>query len=301
MMARTIVNAARSVLAMATIAASCEAADAEDYIERLDKATPAAAALIYSKVTAWRTAPAIVKERVGFFIFTTDFPNKKEMSPDDMVKCVDRKAASAPDDWAVQTLINACATEPIAKRDNPNLPSVTAAVLQPKTTAKRSAKDASPTATCIRKGILRAQEILDPGLPSSTQEERDAITANLVEVRKAEAVEVRKCGVTRDDVYQVGWFSFFSDVAIDKCRLKRTAALNSYSEKDNADTDLINGIAAWEPVDGYTADTLNQHPFFRGQSEARSAHRYLMDERTMCRDVFGWFGPNGTRFPGLLR
>ena len=59
------------------------------YLEDLDNATPAAAALIYSKAADWIRASAIVKDRVGFFIFQQrNFPKKKDMSQDDMIRCI---------------------------------------------------------------------------------------------------------------------------------------------------------------------------------------------------------------------
>lgn len=77
-------------------------------IEDLDNAGPQAAALLYSKAPDWRHAPQLVKDRAGFMIFENDFPNKKQMSIDDMTKCIDKAAASATDTTAVAALVNNC-------------------------------------------------------------------------------------------------------------------------------------------------------------------------------------------------
>jgi hypothetical protein len=77
-------------------------------IEDLNNAGPQAAALLYSKAPSWRSAPQVVKDRAGFMIFEKDFPNKKEMSIDDMTACIDKAASTAPDSTAVNALVNDC-------------------------------------------------------------------------------------------------------------------------------------------------------------------------------------------------
>lgn len=77
-------------------------------LDDLDNATPAAAAMMFRKAPDWRTAPQAVKDRVGFMIFEKDFPNKSQMSIDDMTACLDQKAAAADANTSVQALINDC-------------------------------------------------------------------------------------------------------------------------------------------------------------------------------------------------
>jgi hypothetical protein len=92
---------------MAALAA-CGAASA-GYLDDLDDATPAAAALIYSKAADWIRASAIIKDRAGFFIFQQrEFPRKKDMSQDDMIRCIDGLAAKAEPTRAVEAMINEC-------------------------------------------------------------------------------------------------------------------------------------------------------------------------------------------------
>jgi hypothetical protein len=94
----------------AALALVCPAA--ADYLGDIDAAAPGAAALMRRSAADWRAAPAIVKDRVGFFIFENDFPRKAEMSPDDMIGCIDRLAQKADPGRAVRSMILECSGEP---------------------------------------------------------------------------------------------------------------------------------------------------------------------------------------------
>jgi hypothetical protein len=99
------------MVALAAIMLSAWAAGAEggDYIEQLDAARPAAAALFEQTATEWRAAPSIVKDVVGFNVFRGAFPRKKEMSQNDMIACMDAEASKADAKVAVLSLFKSCA------------------------------------------------------------------------------------------------------------------------------------------------------------------------------------------------
>ena len=96
------------VMSIAAATFSSSVAEAR-IIEDLDTARPAAAALLEQSVVEWRAAPAIVRDAVGFQLFHSDFPAKRQMSQDDMIACMNRLAATADNKTAVATLFQTCA------------------------------------------------------------------------------------------------------------------------------------------------------------------------------------------------
>lgn len=99
----------RLLVAIVLFGLSGTSARAESYLDQLDQARPAAAALIEQTAGEWVAAPRIVKDASGFKLFQRRFPRKKSMSQDDMIACIDKRAATAAPATAVMALFNACA------------------------------------------------------------------------------------------------------------------------------------------------------------------------------------------------
>lgn len=88
------------------------AAHAEGYEQSVQEATPAAVTLMLGKAHDWRHAPEIVKDRAGLMIFQRNFPYKNEMTPDDMIACVDGLSFKAKPSRAVEAMIAECGGVP---------------------------------------------------------------------------------------------------------------------------------------------------------------------------------------------
>lgn len=56
----------------------------------------------------WMKAPDIVKDRVGFMVFSESFPRKHLISQDDLIRCVTRLARVSPSDAPVTAMIAWC-------------------------------------------------------------------------------------------------------------------------------------------------------------------------------------------------
>jgi hypothetical protein len=107
---------------------------------------------------------------------------------------------------------------------------------------------------------------------------------------------VRKC-ITEQESYDIGWFEFLEVVAVDKCKLRGTEALKSYRGEDGDNTDLLNGAVSWAEFNDSTKP--EDVPFYRGQNDARIIYDSRPMKR-MCDDLIRRFGPQGTKFPGLV-
>ncbi len=88
------------------------AASAEGYDRALRDVTPAAEGLLQGKAHDWRRAAEIVKDRSGDMIFERNFPYKGEMSPDDMIACIDDLALKSDPARPVDTMVAECGGMP---------------------------------------------------------------------------------------------------------------------------------------------------------------------------------------------
>lgn len=88
------------------------AASAEGYDRALRDVTPAAEGLLQGKAHDWRRAAEIVKDRSGDMIFERNFPYKGEMSPDDMIACIDDLALKSDAARPVATMVAECGGVP---------------------------------------------------------------------------------------------------------------------------------------------------------------------------------------------
>jgi hypothetical protein len=99
---------ARWAVLLAAVAMPVAAASAQSYLDRLDAAEPAAAALLASKAPEWLRANAIVKDRLAFAVFAKPFPKRSRMSPNDLVACMDKAAAAAEATTRVDVILRGC-------------------------------------------------------------------------------------------------------------------------------------------------------------------------------------------------
>lgn len=81
---------------------------AEGY-DPLEAASPAAEVLMSGKAHDWRRAEPIVKDRLGDMIFQRGLPRTGDMSPDDVIACVDDIAIRAEPTRTVAAMIRECA------------------------------------------------------------------------------------------------------------------------------------------------------------------------------------------------
>lgn len=160
----------------------------------------------------------------------------------------------------------------------------------------RSPADAVKAAACVREVIKKADSEFSPikSEEKITQADRDRISQHLEKIRSNKTLGIKKC-LTKEEVYQLGWFEFLDTTAILRCTLHRTEALKKHTDEDGNDTGLLNGAVRWEAV---TKDFL-KHPFFRGEKDARDNYRSSSQTR-ICEELMRDFGPKGYRFPGLV-
>jgi len=98
---------------LATLALTISAAaHAESYDNEPARALPAAEALMYGKAHDWQRAQSHVKDRLGDMIFERNFPLKSEMTPDDMIACIDDLSIKAKPTRPVETMIAECGGVP---------------------------------------------------------------------------------------------------------------------------------------------------------------------------------------------
>lgn len=82
------------------------AAQAEGYVDPLDRVS---AEVMSGKAHDWRRTNETVKDRIGDLIFyQRNFPRKGEMTPDDMIACIDDIAIKAEPTRPVETMIGEC-------------------------------------------------------------------------------------------------------------------------------------------------------------------------------------------------
>lgn len=93
----------------AWLALACAPVHAASYIDQIDAARPAAAALLEQTAAEWTAAPQTVKDAAGFALFRGKFPRKRELSQDDLVACMNAEAGKSSAETAVVTLFRACA------------------------------------------------------------------------------------------------------------------------------------------------------------------------------------------------
>lgn len=167
---------------------------------------------------------------------------------------------------------------------------------------KAPAQDAIGIAKCARaeeKLALTALTDDPPGLDKKAMQEKATRELAVLAVKEREGA--RKC-LTEDQVYDLGWFSYFQDEAgvLADCSLFATPALSKHPE-DDGETDLLTVASHWAeiPDDAHR----KEHPYFAGQDAAKDkyqdaaeAHRY----DAMCKDILAGFGPKGSKFSGLV-
>ena len=154
-------------------------------------------------------------------------------------------------------------------------------------------------ALCIYRAITKATEVLSPetGRTELTPELRERAKIELEQFMIAERQGVQRC-LTESEVHNLGRFSFLEDMAFaigSTCRLTKAPAAKFGRTPNNSDGDIVNGATKWADP-----STLDNHPFFRAQNAARQEFRNR-PQHEICEAIEAEFGPNGSRFGGLVR
>jgi hypothetical protein len=160
---------------------------------------------------------------------------------------------------------------------------------------RRNAADATVTAVCVRKAILKSMaELKTTPSGHATEEMRRQIGRELNASGEVARLEVKRC-LSEEDVYWLGWYETLdTSQLLPKCGLRTTEALKRFNNADDADTDLLNGATKWASLEG-----IESHPFFKAQAESRE-HIRKTSISQICQEMLRDFGPKGLRFPGLV-
>jgi hypothetical protein len=160
-------------------------------------------------------------------------------------------------------------------------------------------RDAFNRAKCVFEAVTTAGNTLTVPLQDlSKPEMRDRITAELEKFELLSREGVKAC-LSEQEVYELGRYSFLEDLAFavgSSCRLTKAPAARFERTPNNNDGDIVNGAVRWQKI---TDTSLQAHPFFRGQAEARQD--FSTNKPRICEAILEEYGPNGSRFPGLVR
>lgn len=166
--------------------------------------------------------------------------------------------------------------------------------------AERAAYD---KAMCVYRGLTEAGKVFTPASatmkPTPESQARAKIELEQWAVKSKAAV--RAC-LNEKDVLDLGRYSFMEDMAFAEgspCRLSKAPAARFERTPNNNDGDIVNGATKWDEIP--ERGPVEVHPFFKGQSEAREQFRNVRDRGALCRAIVDEFGPNGVRFPGMVR
>lgn len=169
-----------------------------------------------------------------------------------------------------------------------------------RTPTERAAYD---KATCVYRGLTEAGKVFTPSSAAMkpTPETQARAKLELDQWAAKSKAAVRVC-LTEKEAYDLGRYSFLEDIAFAEgtaCRLSKAPAARFERTPNNNDGDIVNGATKWEDIP--ERGPLEAHPFFKGQSEAREQFRSVRDRSILCRIIVDEFGPNGVRFPGMVR
>jgi hypothetical protein len=167
-----------------------------------------------------------------------------------------------------------------------------------RSTAERAAYD---KAMCVYRGLTEAGKVFTPASAGMKPETQARAKLELEQWAVKSKAAVRNC-LTEKEVYDLGRYSFMEDIAFAEgaaCRLSKSPAARFERTPNNNDGDIVNGATKWEVIP--ERSPLETHPFFKGQSEAREQMRNVRDSGVICRAIVDEFGPNGVRFPGMVR
>lgn len=166
--------------------------------------------------------------------------------------------------------------------------------------AERAAYD---KAMCVYRGLTEAGKVFTPASTAMKPDQEPQARAKLELgqwAAKSKAA-VRTC-LSEKEVYDLGRYSFMEDIAFAEgaaCRLSKSPAARFERTPNNNDGDIVNGATKWELIP--ERGPIETHPFFKGQSEAREQIGNVRDRGVVCRAIVDEFGPNGVRFPGMVR
>lgn len=158
-------------------------------------------------------------------------------------------------------------------------------------------------AMCVYRGLTEAGKVFTPASaamkPTAESQARSKLELEQWAVKSKAAVRI--C-LTEKDVHDLGRYSFMEAIAFaedTECRLSKSPAALFERTPNNNDGDIVNGATMWEgrPERG----SLDGHPFFKAQSDAREQFRNIRDPGVLCRAIVDEFGPRGVRFPGMVR
>lgn len=122
-------------------------------------------------------------------------------------------------------------------------------------------------------------------------------TAKLDAFAKRTREGVRAC-LTEGEVYDLGRYSYLEDKAMlpgNGCAVTKAPAAHFGRTPNNSGGDIVEGSVHWMTI----TDTASiaAHPFFQGKAEAQA----LFSKGGACETIVKEFGPEGSRFPGLVR
>ena len=169
-----------------------------------------------------------------------------------------------------------------------------------RTPGERAAYD---KAMCVYRGLTEAAKVFTPSSAAirPTPETQARAKIELDQWAAKAKAAVQAC-LTEKEVYDLGRYSFMEVIAFVEgtaCRLSKSPAARFERTPNNNDGDIVNGATKWDDIPEHSR--LEAHPFFKGQSEAREQFRGVRDRSILCRTMVQEFGPNGVRFPGMVR
>lgn len=159
--------------------------------------------------------------------------------------------------------------------------------------AERAAYD---RALCIHNAMTRASEVFTPASSGPLSPAVQEAAKRELAAYERRALDGARACLTEAEVYALGRFSYFDDVG-GPCDLERTPALGFERTPNNSVGDLINGATRWQQITDLAS--IDAHPFFRAQAEAR--RMFKGRDREICATMLEEFGPQGSVLPGLVR